>query len=229
MHIGLFLIFANMLVCKHAPQVAKATKHEQHVAVCVLKVLTLPGVTTAAELAAAAVAAGSNGGSAKKGKAAAVTAAAAAATAGSSKQGSIRSFFKPTAKPAAAAAAAGSSGGDGAKQQQQQQGGHIVELSEADVLAAGGVAHYLLVQRPSTGLLAGLWEFPGGCLVVSCVKAFVGQLCSCSVSSGCYGCSRMQCRPCSSDRMTLSCRPLCVFAAMCVQAHMICRSRQALD
>jgi adenine-specific DNA glycosylase len=43
-------------------------------------------------------------------------------------------------------------------QQQQQQ----LELTEADVVAAGGEAHYLLVQRPPTGLLAGLWEFPGG-------------------------------------------------------------------
>jgi hypothetical protein len=149
-------------------QVAKATKHEQHVAVCVLKVLTLPGVTTSAELAAAAAAAaGSSGTSAKKGKA-----AAAAAAAGSSKQGNIRSFFKPAAKHPAAAAAAGTSGGVAAEKQQQQQGGHSVELSEADVLAAGGMAHYLLVQRPSSGLLAGLWEFPGKSPGIFCVESF---------------------------------------------------------
>jgi hypothetical protein len=144
-------------------QVAKAAKHEQHVAVCVVKVVLLPGVNTPTELeaaaaaaAAAAAGAGSSGptapAAAKKGKAAAADASGKQ----QSKQGSIRAFLRPTAKaPAdAAAAAAGSSG---ANQQQQVE----VELTEADVMAAGGAAHFLLVQRPPTGLLAGLWEFPG--------------------------------------------------------------------
>jgi hypothetical protein len=138
-------------------QVAKAAKHEQHVAVCVLKVLLLPGVNTPAELEAAAAAAtagnGGSGGAAttakkpKGSKGAAATAAAAAGGVG--KQGKINAFFRPAAKPAVA------EGGTNHQQQQQQ-------LCEQDVLVAGGTAHYLLVQRPATGLLAGLWEFPGG-------------------------------------------------------------------
>lgn len=154
-------------------QVAKAAKHEQHVAVCVVKVLLLPGVNTPAELEAAAAAAAAGGGSsgptaaaaaAKKGKGSKATAAAADASGKQqSKQGTIRAFLRPTAKApaggaAAAAAAAAGDGSSGGGQQQQQQ----VELTEADVMAAGGTAHFLLVQRPPTGLLAGLWEFPGG-------------------------------------------------------------------
>jgi adenine-specific DNA glycosylase len=108
--------------------VAKAAKAEQQVAVCVLKVLLLPGADTPAAVAAAA--------------AAATTVQPAAAAAG---KGSIRSFFKPAAKQQQPAA----------EQQQQQQ------VCEADLVAAGAAAHYLLVQRPETGVLAGLWEFPG--------------------------------------------------------------------
>lgn len=140
-----------------APQVAKAAKHEQHVAVCVVKALLLPGVSTPAELEAAAAAAaggGSNGTAAKKPKGGKAAAAAAAGSSKQSKQGSIRAFLRPAAKAPANTAAAAAAG-SGEKQQQQ------LDLTEADVLAAGGAAHYLLVQRPATGLLAGLWEFPG--------------------------------------------------------------------
>jgi hypothetical protein len=133
--------------------VAKAAKHEQHVAVCVVKVLLLPGADTpdavsAAAAAAAAAAGGGGGGKAKLQPKGSGKAAAAAGGGGGS--ASIRSFFKPAPKPAAAGAA-------GASKQQQ----HVVAC-EADLLAAGAEIHYLLVQRPDAGLLAGLWEFPGG-------------------------------------------------------------------
>ncbi|KAF8061068.1 Mutyh [Scenedesmus sp. PABB004] len=125
-------------VTDYPEKVAKAAKAEQHVAVCVVKALLLPGADTAAALdaaAAAAAGAAARGGGAAK-------AAAARAAGGAAARGSIRSFLAP-APPA---------------------GGGAAAASEDDLLAAGAAPHYLLVQRPQDGLLAGLWELPGAAL-----------------------------------------------------------------
>jgi adenine-specific DNA glycosylase len=123
-------------------QVAKAAKAEQQVAVCVLKVLLLPDADTPAAVAAAAAAA---------------AAASPAQPAAAGVKGSIRSFFKPAPKQQQQQ----QEGGDKQQQQQQQQQQQC-QASEGELLAAGAAALYLLVQRPETGVLAGLWEFPGG-------------------------------------------------------------------
>ena len=128
-------------------QVAKAAKHDQHVASCVVRVLLLPGAGTAQELAAAVARLHDKHGDG----------AGSSRSAGGSRlsSGSIRNFFKPQLKQEAATeAAVGGSNSTGQQQQQQQ-------LCEADLVAAGATVHYLLVQRPDSGLLAGLWEFPG--------------------------------------------------------------------
>jgi len=109
-------------------QVAKATKHEQHVACCVVRVLLPPYGSTVEALTAAAA---GQGGSRSTGKPSARCSSS-----------SIRSFFKPQPKVPGATAA-------GVEQQQQQQQQQQV-LSEADLLAAGIVMNYLLVQAAVT-------------------------------------------------------------------------------
>lgn len=65
---------------------------------------------------------------------------------------------KNAAAAGTAGAAAGAAGAEG-----KARGGALVTEAEGAALLAGGSRQYVLVQRPQGGLLAGLWEFPGGC------------------------------------------------------------------
>lgn len=149
------MLVTNLLTVHYRFQVAKAAKKEQHVAVCVVKVLVKQQQQQPAPVKPGQTHDKSAAGATASGRAGDVPPAKRVRT---QQQGSILSFLASpgAARQGGGGAAGGSScGGSGSG-----SGSGGVESEEA-LLKGGAVPWYLLVQRPAQGLLAGLWECPG--------------------------------------------------------------------
>jgi hypothetical protein len=132
-------------VTAYPEKVQKADKKVQTVATCVLRLLPRGGAAAAAAAAAELTGA----------------AAAPSGSTGASQQDTAAQLDQEEQQEEEDGAGSGEeSGEEGASRAGKGKGGKS-KAGKAAPLADDGHL-YLLVQRPAEGLLAGLWEFPGG-------------------------------------------------------------------
>jgi A/G-specific adenine glycosylase len=132
--------------------VAKAAKREESVAYCVLRAVLPAGTQPpAGQAPAEAAAAGTTGQDSDDGDEAAPPAAAAAAQPAAKRQKAEAGGKKPGAKAAGAQKAA-------------SMHSFLAGSQQLRAAESAGSVFCLLVQRPASGLLAGLWECPGAAM-----------------------------------------------------------------